>query len=693
MKISQHAEKVALAEQMSALGDIFGNEAHTGAGWFGSGSALRPIAPPEVAGRQFDIPFSYNRLIYPKQGDRSSVTPAQLRALSESWDILRAIIETRKDQGVNVPLKFRDRDAAVGAKPSRQALEAARFFRKPDGRHTLSAWRRMLREDLYVLDAPTVYQEGRSGAVSAFEVIDGATIKVLSDNWGRVPLTGPAYQQILKGSTAVSYTAEEIVYSPRNPRPHKFYGFSPVEQAVITIDTGMRRTLGQLYHFTEGNVPEAFIKCPETWNPDQVKAMQEYWDVIMSGNLKARAGARFIPGGAEPIFPKVDALLKTEFDEWCTRIICFFFSISPQPFVREMNRATAEVANSSSMRDGVLSELTWEKDFFDDLLERMGMPGVEAYHDTTAAPDAKTKNDIVLAQVTAGIRSKASARRELGIPEEDAPDETEAPDPAKPGKPDEKPAGKVCGHDHGDANKADDLPPMDREVPLMEIVQGALDELKVRADAVAQAAFAGEKLPELDFTKSGRKAFVKAVRVELGNAAMLGTVEASKLVTASADLALLEAPAKAWAADRSAWLVGMKWEGKTLVPNPNAEYRITDEVRDAVRRQVTRAFEERLTPNQLAENLASDQAFSPRRALMIARTELAEAQEEGSMIYYKAAGIKRKRWSGAANCCPLCQANEDAGAIGIDADFPSGHKHAPSHPNDRCRVLPVEADE
>lgn len=682
MKISQHAEKVAVAEQMATLGDIFGNEAQTGAGWFGSGSPIRPIAPSEVAGRQFDLPFSYNRLIYPKQGDRSSVTPAQLRALSESWDILRAIIETRKDQGVNVPLKFRDRDAAVGAKPSKKALDAAKFFRKPDGRHTLSAWRRMLREDLYVLDAPTIYQEGRYGSVSAFEVIDGATIKVLSDNWGRVPLEGPAYQQILKGATAVNYTAEQIVYTPRNPRPHKFYGFSPVEQSVITIDTGMRRTLGQLYHFSEGNVPEAFIKCPETWNPDQVKAMQEYWDAIMSGNLKARAGARFIPGGAEPIFPKIDALLKGEFDEWCARIMCYFFSVSPQPFVREMNRATAHVSDSASMRDGVLSELTWEKDLFDDLLERMGMPEVEAYHDTTVAPDAKTKNEIVLAQVKAGIRSEASARRELGIPEEDAPEKVE---PAK----DEKPAGK-CDHDHGDAHKADDLPPMDNEVALMNVVQGALDDLKNKAQDIAQAAYSGEKLPELDFTKSGRKAFVKAVRVELGEAAVLATAQASKLVSASADLALLEAPAKAWAAGRAAWLVGMKWEGKTLIPNPNAEYRITDEVRDAVRRQVTRAFEERLTPGQLAENLASDQAFSPKRALVIARTEIAEAQEAGSMIYYKAAGVPRKRWSGAANCCPLCQANEDAGPIGINAEFPSGHQHAPAHPNDRCRVLPVE---
>jgi hypothetical protein len=35
-------------------------------------------------------------------------------------------------------------------------------------------------------------------------------------------------------------------------------------------------------------------------------------------------------------------LLKSEYDEWPARIICFAFSISPTAFVNMMNRATSD---------------------------------------------------------------------------------------------------------------------------------------------------------------------------------------------------------------------------------------------------------------------------------------------------------------------------------------------------------------
>jgi hypothetical protein len=677
------------------MGDTFralGPESQRGANWFGPGNALQPIAPSEVAGRRLDLPFAYNRLIYPKQGDQAAVTPAQLRALSEGWDILRAVIETRKDRGCGVPLKFRDRDWTPSKAASAGVRKAESLFRRPDGQHTLTTWRRMLREDLYVLDAPTIYVNGRRGNVRSFEVIDGATIKILSDNFGRQPTSGPAFQQILKGTTAVDYTTEELIVWPRNPRPHKFYGFGPVEQAVITIETGLRRALGQLYSFTDGNIPAMFVSCPETWNPDQVKAMQEYFDAVMSGNLQARSGVVFIPGGTAPKSINSEAILKNEFDEWAARIICYFFSESPQPFVREMNRATAETANSSSMRDGTAAELVWEKDLIDELLDRAGLPEVECYHDSTVTPDPKTQNDIILARVDKGLLGKSAARRILGIAEEDAPDESEIPTVpiAAPVVPPEKETKKfdACGHDH--AAKAD-LPPTDAEGPLLEAVQTLLDAYKIKADEIAQAAFSGQKLPDLKIPSADRKEFVQAVRTELGSQAMLAMSEASKLVTVQTDLSILEAPAKAWAADRAAWLVGMRYEGKRLVVNPNPEYQISDEVRTAIRSTVATAFEERWTPQQLSQAISESQAFSPRRSLMIARTEIAEAQSEGSMIYYRASGVKKKKWSGSANCCPLCQDNEAAGAIALGASFPSGHQRTPAHPNDRCRILPVES--
>jgi len=44
-----------------------------------------------------------------------------------------------------------------------------------------------------------------------------------------------------------------------------------------------------------------------------------------------------------------------------------------------------------------------------------------------------------------------------------------------------------------------------------------------------------------------------------------------------------------------------------------------------------------------------------------------------------------KRWTTAGmNVCDICLANEEAGVVGIDAAFPSGHQRPPAHPNCKC---------
>jgi hypothetical protein len=48
--------------------------------------------------------------------------------------------------------------------------------------------------------------------------------------------------QLLKGLPAVNYSARDIIYRPRNVRAHKVYGYSPVQQVLMTVNiAGMRR--------------------------------------------------------------------------------------------------------------------------------------------------------------------------------------------------------------------------------------------------------------------------------------------------------------------------------------------------------------------------------------------------------------------------------------------------------------------
>ena len=59
---------------------------------------------------------------------------------------------------------------------------------------------------------------------------------------GRAPeAPDPAYQQVLHGVPAADFSADEILYLPRNVRAHRLYGMSPVEQVALTVNIALRR--------------------------------------------------------------------------------------------------------------------------------------------------------------------------------------------------------------------------------------------------------------------------------------------------------------------------------------------------------------------------------------------------------------------------------------------------------------------
>ena len=173
-------------------------------GWFNAGVPLAPVAPPDEAGRQFDYQTSSNMNTTPRTGE--AISFAQMRALSENCDVLRLVIETRKDElsALDWTIKLKGKDG----QQDQRCLDLIKFFQNPDGEHTWQDWIRMLLEDLFVLDAPTLYpRKNKGGGIYGFEPLDGATIKRVIDLGGRTPLDGVAYQQVLKGVAAMIRSA------------------------------------------------------------------------------------------------------------------------------------------------------------------------------------------------------------------------------------------------------------------------------------------------------------------------------------------------------------------------------------------------------------------------------------------------------------------------------------------------------
>jgi len=350
-------------------------------GFFGPEQPPPVNAPPGTPPRSLDYPVGFNINIQPRNAE--PVSYAQMRALADSFDLIRLCIETRKDQLAKMKWQFavkKEPDEKPGQFKARNAKNEnipflTDFFQSPNKEHTWQEWIRLLMEDLLVIDAPVIVPISKadgtlwtSGEPYALEVIDGATISRKIDYNGRTPQPpGVAYQQIIKGLPACDFTRDQLVYKPRNLRTHKFFGFSPVEQIIMTINIGLRRQIHLLNYYTDGNVPEAIAMVPKEWSADQIKEFQDWFDSILSGNLAARRKVTFIPEAGTVQFTR-DPKLKDELDEWLARIVCYAFSMSPQPFIHQMNRATAETSVEQAAAEGLTPTLVWLEDLINWLI-------------------------------------------------------------------------------------------------------------------------------------------------------------------------------------------------------------------------------------------------------------------------------------------------------------------------------------
>src|SRR5271169_3393247 len=198
--------------------------------------------------------------------------------------------------------------------------------------------------------------------------MEGALIKRMLGSTGRTPLPpSVAYQQYIKGVPAVDYTMDTLIHRPRNPRTWKTYGFSPVEQVILTVNTAIRRALYQFQYYSEGSLPDTVFGTPKEWNADQIRQFGDWFNGLLSGNTAERRKVQFVPGGFEPFDLKEKALTDT-YDEWLARIVCFALSIPPTPFIKQMNRATSEQTQETALEQGLIPRLIWGKGVIDYII-------------------------------------------------------------------------------------------------------------------------------------------------------------------------------------------------------------------------------------------------------------------------------------------------------------------------------------
>jgi hypothetical protein len=415
-----------------------------GTGWFGPLAPMKPIAPPEVAGRAFDFPVGYNLNTTPRQYEPISFET--LRSLADSYDPLRLVIERRKDQLCRLPFKIRPRHD--GDQPGKVQISAAtrsridavtNLFRRPSHDRSFRTFLRELLEDVFVIDNASIFlRRDRAGDLIGLGNMDGSTIKRVLDEWGRTPEpaidgqplpehferygyrahNGFAYptthQQVLKGLPAVNYTAIDLISKPFNPRPGRAYGMSAVEQVASTVAIALRRSYSQLEYYREGNVPAGIFNLPETWTVDQVAQFQSWWDSLFVGNLGARRQMRFVSGNGK-FQPFTEPPLKTEFDEWLARIVCFAFSYPPGALVSLQNRSIAEQHERTAEEEGLEPLKQYLAEICNEIIElHLGHDDLEFAWVEEDEIDQAKQAEILRGYVSDGVLSINTVRAKLG---------------------------------------------------------------------------------------------------------------------------------------------------------------------------------------------------------------------------------------------------------------------------------------
>jgi hypothetical protein len=385
-------------------------------GWFGPDRALTPMAPPDVKGRQFDYPVGSNVTFTPRGS--SAISFRELRALADALPLLRAVIETRKDQIAGLDHAIRPRPNATPLPEQGARIQAvAAFLARPDRRHAFDAWLRMVLEDMLVIDAATIYPRlTRDGSLYSLDVIDGSTIKPLIADDGRAPEPPePAYQQVLHGVPSADFAFDELMYLPRNVRVHRLYGMSAVEQIALTINIALRRDTATLEYYRFGSTPDAFATLPRDWTMDQIRQFQDYFDALLSGNSERRRMLKFMPAEFTLQAAK-QAPLKDLYDEWLARIICYAFSVPVSPFVSQVNRATGETLRMQAAQEGLVPLKAWIKTALDRVIQNyLRAPDLEFVWVGDDAVDPLEQAQTLNILVAAGIKTRDEARAELGL--------------------------------------------------------------------------------------------------------------------------------------------------------------------------------------------------------------------------------------------------------------------------------------
>jgi hypothetical protein len=385
--------------------------------------ALPPIEQGESDPIQFQFPWGNNLQYTPRTGYGSPFST--LRSLAATSPEIFMCIQVRKDQMSALEWDIAPRDKHDKSETTAKRIAEARaFFAKPDKVTPLKSWLQTAVDEILTIDALSIYKRRtRGGSVYGYEIIDGATIKPLLDSHGKTPLPPEkAYRQIIYGAPmrGGDMSTEELMYCIKNPRVWTPYGMSPTEAVLLIVSAALNRTMYNLSYYVKGNIPEALVGAPDSWNPKQIQQFMTYWNAVMKGDPTNRSGLRFV---TETMAKNVHEFRKPDFttswELWLLKVICACFGVTPSEigFTDDVNRATSHTQGDVNERRGIKPTANFLKGIFDAILATdLGFADLETVYSGSEGQHQLQQAQVDEIHLRTGIKSLDELRTRNGDP-------------------------------------------------------------------------------------------------------------------------------------------------------------------------------------------------------------------------------------------------------------------------------------
>lgn len=727
---------IRLKETLAALQNI----------WMGPGTPVRPIAPGETPPRTHDYLTNTNFSWVPRKNER--IGYKYMRALAEGSYMCSIILDNVAERIAAKPWEFRLR--AMPGEPKTQTIERSakdirirqltEFYTFPDREHTWREWLKMWLHETMVIDAASIlFERSCTGKILRTIIIDGATINRNIDAMGMTPLGTtdiPAYQQVIHGSPMINLSASDLLYAVRCPRVHKLWGFSPVEKAILILETQIMRSIWQKDFYDTGNMPIGYIQLPDTWSADEMTRFMKEFRALLDGNLEERNKVYPVPGKGEiKLLKQEDAHQK--FDEWIARVLCYALGETASPFVQQQNRATAQQSDDTREEGSERPLESYVEDVMNKMLQAeryWNYPDVEWRFSEQPDIDILKQAQVDQINVTIQTRTPNELRARDGLapleggdepvrppspPDSDGEDDDDEEDEGN-GKP---PSTQAKEEKLGKALKADKpkriiVRPTDADASTVAAfgkqVHTVLTKVGAKAASLVSEAYA--EAIKADGETDEKAQQIAAVADDAGWDELVDTAEIALYDAADTGQALvfaaLDMPTSgdlfdqvdegsvAYARDRAAEMVGMKWVDGELVANPSAEWAITDTTRANIQKLVSGALENGVSVPDLKLQIQEMTDFSEDRSEMIAETEIGNAHVQSAYNAAQKLGGTTKEWleSDDENECEECSDYADLGPVPFEYEYEPGLLSPLAHPRCQCDLAitigdPLESPE